>query len=381
MGLTDDDQGSCAGGGSQRLHRRIALLAAMEQASLDAIVTIDAQGIVLSFNPAAERLFGYSEVEVVGKNVSILMPAHLRAEHDGHIRRYLDTGEKRIIGIGRVVAGEKKDGSVFPLELSVGEARTGEAPVFVGFIRDLSQIESQQRRVQELQLELFHASRLNEMEKLASSLAHEISQPLAAIINYVQALQQRLGHNADVVTDIPERIEAQAQRAAEIVKRLRGFVDGHEGVRRFEDLRNVIEEALALALVGPASAAVRVRLDLERKLGDVEIDRVQIQQVLVNLLRNAVEAMDRAPYRQVSLTCARDTCGFVRISVSDTGPGLAPDIAPRLFEAFATTKANGMGVGLSICKTIVENHGGRIWYEPNEKGGATFHFTLPAGSV
>jgi len=169
-------------GGSEHLQRRAALLSAMEQASLDAIITIDAKGIVLSFNPAAEHLFGFTEAEVVGRNVKMLMPPRFRTEHDGYVRRYLDTGEKRIIGIGRVVAGHKKDGSIFPLELSVGESHVGEKPVFVGFIRDLTQIEREQRRVQELQRELFHASRLSEMGQLAASLAHEVNQPLAAIM-------------------------------------------------------------------------------------------------------------------------------------------------------------------------------------------------------
>jgi len=356
---------------------RAALLSAMEETSLDAIITIDQRGLMLSFNPAAQRLFGYAPQEVIGRNVKMLMPEPFRGEHDQYIGRYLGTGEKRIIGIGRVVAGQKKDGSIFPLELSVGESRVEGTPVFVGFIRDLTEIQSEQRRVQELQRELFHVSRLGEMGQLVSSLAHEVNQPLGAIVNYTQVARQMTDDAAlKGLSGVLEKIEAQTNRAAEILKRLRNFIDRRDVEHKRESARQVIEEALALGLVGPASRSVRLTLDIAPGLPDVVIDRVQIQQVIVNLIRNAVDAMEGLARRELGVRAEADS-DVVRISVSDTGAGIPADMAPRIFGAFVTTKPEGMGVGLSICKTIVESHGGRIHFSAREGGGTTFSFTLP----
>jgi two-component system sensor kinase FixL len=359
---------------------REALLAAMVETSSDAIITINAKGVIQSFNPAAERLFDYKETEVLGQNVKMLMPAHFRAEHDGYLARYQQTGERHIIGIGRVVAGEKKDGSTFPLELSVGETRIEGQPVFVGFIRDLTEIQSEQRRVQELQRELFHVSRLGEMGQVASGLAHEVNQPLAAIMNYLQVGRQ-LAADAPgngPMQNVIEKIEAQTTRAAEIVKRLRNFIDRRDFERRPENLPTIIEEALALGMVGPSARSTRVSLQLLSDMPDVNVDRVQVQQVLVNLIRNALDAMDGHSKRELTISSGLDS-GLVRIDVRDSGPGVSAEVREKIFGAFVTTKEQGMGVGLSICKAIVENHGGRIWFDSNA-GGTTFSFTLPIHS-
>lgn len=357
---------------------RAALLSAVESTSLDAIITIDATGVMRSFNAAAERLFGYTHDEVVGQNVKLLMPPHFGAEHDAYIQRYLKTGERRIIGIGRVVAGQRKDGSTFPLELSVGETRIDGAPVFIGFIRDLTQIETQQRRVQELQRDLFHVSRLTEMGQLASSLAHEVNQPLAAILNYIQISRQLVGKQEnEAAAQTLEKAEAQTNRAADIVKRLRAFVDRREIERQRESLNQILDEALALALVGPASGATRVQLNLAADLPRVKVDRVQILQVIVNLVRNAIDAMADVPQRVLTIASVAENDDFVRLAIGDVGPGIAPDLVPRLFGAFVTTKEQGMGIGLSICKAIVEDHGGKIWFEPQAAGGTVFNVTLP----
>ena len=360
---------------------RAALLAAMDETSFDAIITIDAKGLIQSFNPAAERLFGYAQAEVMGCNVKMLMPTHFRVQHDRYISNYLETGVKRIIGIGRVVAGEKKDGAIFPLELSVGESRIDGEPIFVGFIRDLTEIQREQRRAQELQRELFHVSRLVEMGQVVSGLAHEVNQPLTAIMNYLQVAQQMVSPSTEgekpPIRGILEKAEAQTKRAADIVKRLRAFIDRRETERRRENLTTLIDEALALGIVGPVGQSTRVRLSLEPDLPPVNVDRVQIQQVIVNLLRNAVDAMERQPRRELTISSAVESDGLIRVSVADIGPGISPEIADRLFGAFVTTKDEGMGVGLWICRAIVENHGGRIWFTPNEGGGTTFHFTIP----
>lgn len=363
---------------------RTALLSAMEETSPDAIIMIDPDGTVRSFNAAAERLFGYARDEAVGRNVKMLMPPHFRAEHDGYLSRYLRTGEKRIIGIGRIVAGEKKDGSTFPIELSVGESTVNGKRVFVGFIRDLSEIQREQRRVQELQQELFHVSRLSEMGQVASSLAHEVNQPLTAIVNYLEVARELVkageGESARAFGEVIEKLWAQTTRAADIVKRLRAFIDRRDSETRVENLNVLVEEALALGLVGPASRGVRVVMDLESDLPAVVVDRVQVQQVMVNLVRNAVDAMAGSPYRSLKITSRREGA-LTHLEVADTGPGVSDDVAQKLFQAFVTTKEEGMGVGLSICRTIVENHGGRIWFKNGEAGGAVFHVTLPVADA
>jgi two-component system sensor kinase FixL len=358
-----------------------ALLSAMQQTYSGAIIVIDGRGVVHSFNAAAERLFGYQSSEVVGNNVGMLMPPHHSSKHDGYVSRYLQTGEKRIIGVGRVVTGKKKDGSTVPLELSVDEARIFGAAIFVGFIRDLTDGQIAQRRVQELQQELFHVSRLGEMGQLVSDLAHEVNQPLAAILNYLQVgrglVEERSENAAHALAEILEKIEAQTSRAAEIVKRLRAFIDRRAVEKKREDIATIIEEALALGMVGQEGKGTRVKLELSAGLPDVNVDRVQIQQVIVNLARNALDAMEGSPKRELSISSTVDSAGFVRIDVSDTGKGIAQEITGKLFGAFVTTKKEGMGVGLSISKAIIENHGGRIWVSANAPCGTIFHFTLP----
>ncbi|MFI5011157.1 MAG: sensor histidine kinase [Hyphomicrobiales bacterium] len=359
-----------------------ALLHAVVGTSPDAIITIDVGGEIHSFNAAAERLFGYTQTEALGQNVKILMPSHFREQHDVYIARYLATGERHIIGTGRVVAGQHKDGSTFPVELFVGETLVDDARLFVGFIRDLSDLDREHRRVQELQSKLFHASRLGEMGQVASGLVHEVTQPLAAIMNYIQAAR-RMSASAPVPefsssgAEVLEKIAQQAERAVDIIRRLRSFLERRESERDRHDLHAIIEEALALALVGPAGRGVRVQLALMPGILDVHIDRVQIQQVLVNLVRNGIDAMEGMPHREVTISTASHDAGFTRVSVSDVGCGISSEIADELFEEFVTTKEQGLGVGLSISKTIVEAHGGRIWFTLNVPAGATFHFTVP----
>jgi two-component system sensor kinase FixL len=357
------------------------LVSAIEIASIDAIITIDNRGIVQTFNPAAQRLFGYSRDETVGQNVKMLMPGHYREQHDSYVSNYLRTGEKKIIGTGRLVAGLRKDGSSFPMELSVGEAVVRGERVFVGVIRDLTQIQNASRRAETLQSELFHVSRLSEMGQVAANLAHEVSQPLAAIVNYAQAGRHLLGRDqldaSSSVAGLLEKIEAQAARASDISKRLRSFVERREVPRRPEGLHASIEEALALAIVGARNQRVRILLKLSSESARVNIDRIQIQQVLVNLVRNAADAMEGLTESEITIASAIEEGERVRVTVSDVGPGVDPAVVDRLFGPFVTTKGQGMGIGLSICKSIVESHGGEIGFEPNVPRGVSFHFTLP----
>lgn len=350
----------------------------------DAMIVIDERGIIQSFSFAAERLFGYASAEVLGTNVSRLMPSPYRENHDGYIERYLRTGERRIIGIGRIVVGERKDGSTFPMELAVGEMRSGDQRFFTGFIRDLTERQQTEARLQELQSELVHISRLTAMGEMASTLAHELNQPLSAIANYLKGSRRLLegdaGDRSIMLRDAMDKAAEQALRAGQIIRRLRDFVARGESERRVESVKKLVEEAGALALVGAKDQGVRVRFLFDPTIDLVLADKVQIQQVLLNLMRNAVEAMEGCEKRELSISTTPAGDRMIAISVADTGTGVAPEMTSQLFQPFVTTKRHGMGVGLSISRTIVEGHGGQIVCEPNPEGGTIFRFTLRAVS-
>ncbi len=346
----------------------------------DAMVVIDEQGHIQSFSTAAETLFGYKSSEVIGQNVSLLMPAPYRGEHDAYLHRYLTTGERRIIGLGRTVTGMRKDGSTFPMELSVGEMHPGTGRFFTGFCRDLTERHRAEARIQEQQQELLHMARFTALGEMASTLAHEINQPLTAITNYLKGsrrlLEKSTEENAPMLRDAVEKAAEQALRAGNVIRHLRDFVARGESERQVERLPALIEEASSLALVGAREIDVRVSYELDPAAELVLTDRIQIQQVLLNLMRNAVEAMQGVPRRELHVRTVAREDGMAEVSVTDTGTGLAPEVSAQLFQPFVTTKKQGMGVGLSICRTIVESHGGHIWAEPMPAGGTAFRFTL-----
>jgi two-component system sensor kinase FixL len=367
---------------SEDTARESALLRSILETVPDAMIVIDHHGVVQSFSKAAERLFGYSPSEVLGKNVRMLMPSPYRGQHDRYLKRYLTTGERRIIGIGRVVVGLRKDGSTFPMELSVGEVNQDGRRLFTGFVRDLTDRQQTERRLQELQDGLLHVSRLRSMGQMAAALAHELNQPLTATGNYVRAAQRLLEHaepNLGRVREALNRAAQQTLRSGEIIRRLRAFVARGEVSKRPESVTKLIEEASALALVGAKERGIKVLIRIDPDLPTADVDRVQIQQVLLNLIRNAIEAMDGREVRELSIASATQD-GAVLVSVADTGGGIAPEIASKLFQPFVTTKPEGMGIGLSVCRTIVEAHGGRLWVEPNAGGGSVFRFTVPSGA-
>ncbi len=351
----------------------------------DAMIVIDDHGIMQHFSTAAERLFGYSEHEAIGQNVSILMPEPDSSRHDGYLARYQSTGERHIIGIGRIVTGKRRDRTTFPMHLSVGEMHSGGKRHFTGFVRDLTEHQLTQAKLQELHSELIHISRLSAMGEMASALAHELNQPLTAISNYMKGSRRLLAASTDPniakIETALDRAADQAIRAGQIIRRLRDFVSRRESEKRVESLAKLIEEAVALGLAGTREQNVMLRLDLDPKCDRVLVDRVQIQQVLVNLFRNALEAMAESPKREIATSSTKASDDTVELSISDTGHGFSEATVANLFETFFTTKETGMGVGLSISRSIVEAHGGQMWAETNDSGGATFRLTLPLAST
>src|ERR1700750_976782 len=289
----------------------------------EAMIVIDERGIIQNFSLAAERLFDYSPSEAIGKNIKIMMPSPYRESHDGYLQRYRTTGERRIIGIGRVVVGERKDGCTFPLELSVGEMKTGQQRFFTGFIRDLTERQQTEARLQELQAELVHVSRLTAMGEMASALAHELNQPLSAIANYMKGSRRLLDDSTDervaVLRGAMDKAAEQALRAGQVIRRLRDFVARGESERRVESITKLVEEASALALVGVKDRGVRVQFQFDSTVDLVLADRVQTQQVLLNLIRNAMDAMETSQVRDLMVSVAPAGGPYVRISVTDSG--------------------------------------------------------------
>lgn len=505
MGAGSVEKGATATDWKLPLDREVLFNAVLETA-VDGIIVIDETGRILVFSDACERLFGYTRGEVLGKNVKMLMPPPYHAEHDSYLAHYRETGDRRIIGIGREVVGRRKNGTTFSMYLSVGETRVDGARLFVGIAHDVSerkrsaetvqrlasivessddailstdlsgivttwnrgaehlygysaaeivglpvatllppdrqdeeprildliargeriehyetvrlrkggaaidvsltvspmrsnegrvigaskiarsigQRKAHERRIQELQGELLHATRLVSAGQLAAALAHELNQPLTAILNYAGVLEELAaavsGAQGEVLRDIVKKVTDQTGRAGEIIRRLRTFVAKRELEREIQDMNRTVEEALALGTVGTSYVDVRVKTDLAPELPPVRIDRVQIQQVMINLLRNAVEAMQASPQRELRVSTMRDDDGFVRVSVADKGIGLAPEVVSSLFQPFVTTKGQGLGIGLSICRSIVESHGGKLWAEANEGGGSVFAFRIPAAT-
>jgi len=344
------------------------------------MIVIDERGSILSFSTAAEKMFGYREAEVVGENVSALMPSPDRERHDSYLERYLRTGERKIIGIGRLTTARHRDGNTFPIDLHIGEARMGDERVFTGFIRDLTERQQAELRLHDLQSELAHVSRVTAMGTLATSIAHELNQPLTAIANYVETAEELLEKPDEetlaIVREALRECAAQSVRAGQIVRRLRDFISRGETERRVESLTRVVNEASALAMIGAGEHGIEMQVKLDPSAEQVLMDRIQVQQVILNLVRNAIEAMVESPVRRIRISARAVDGGQVEVMIEDSGPGLPAKVAASLFQPFVSTKSAGMGLGLSICHTIVHGHGGRIWADSSMLGGTAFHFTL-----
>jgi two-component system sensor kinase FixL len=345
------------------------------------MIVTDEYGTILAFSRAAEQLFGYKGEEVIGHAVNRLMAGRDKSNHDNYINNYMRTGHRQIIGKGRVVIAAKADGSLFPIDLKIGEARIGDHFLFTAFIRDLTEQQRAELRMQEMQSELVHFSRLSAVGTMASALAHELNQPLTAVANYLEASRDMLDSPApetrEILREALSEAATQAVRAGEIVRKLRSYVSRGEVDARPVHLDQVVSDAIALSKTSRERADIPVTVQQAESISRVMADPIQIQQVIINLIRNAMDAMSDLDDAHIAIRAMPDDDpGFVSIEVCDNGPGLAPEMKETIFKPFATTKAHGMGLGLSICQTIVEAHGGTIRAVSSPQGGTCFRFTL-----
>lgn len=366
------------------LDDREARLSAILDTAVDGIITIDEHGIIESVNAATERIFGYTGDELVGNNVTLLMSSSHREKHDEYITRYLRTGEPRIIGIGREIEGQHKDGTRFPIDIAVSEIRVGGSPLFTGLVRDISARRRAEDEARRRNADLAHAARLSTIGELTSGIAHEVNQPLTAIVNFAEACLRMLRSGSTDTQKLEGalgQIAAQGQRAGHIIRHLRRLARKGEAKRVEVDLGHLVREVLGLVSNELRASGIALHLMLDESGPAVKCDRIQIEQVVLNLVRNAMDVLEAGPAhgRELTIRTRADTAGIAALTVEDTGEGFAAGGSERIFELFFTTKADGLGMGLSISRTIIEDHGGRLWASPRPGGGAIFNVTLPAG--
>ena len=351
---------------------------ALMDAAADGIVVIDEGGTVLDFNAAAQRMFGFAPERIVGRNVALLMPEPDSSRHDGYIARYLRTGERRIIGIGREVTGRRADGTVFPVQLSVGEA----SGLFVGILRDLSAQKATEVEHQRLQDRLVELDRFSLMGEMAAGLAHEINQPLSAIATYAQAGERIVLHeeiDTHALKLACRNIADQALRAGRIIRNLRSIVGQREIAEREVDINRAIDDVLNLVEADAAAAGIHVSTQYAPGLPPIIGDATRLQQVLLNLTRNAVDAMRDGTGKEkgIQIRTQRSRRRSVLVEVLDHGHGYPRELADEMFQPFVTTKPGGLGVGLAVSRRIVRAYGGDLHYRTNPRGGSIFGFSLP----
>lgn len=353
-------------------------LKALIDTAVDGIMSISHDGRVMLYNPAATGMFGYEPSEVIGQDVAMLMPDHHAHRHQSYIDAYMDTGVARIIGIGRIVEGKRKDGTVFPMSLSVGEFADDGSRYFVGIVRDLSRQLAERKRAQDLQDQLETIGRHSAVTEMGAALAHELNQPLTAIDLFLVAAERQLDTNPEKAKELFLRVRKEAKRAGGIVRRIRQMVERSDGERTVIFLDHVIKSAVELCRVVEGHDDILVVEDIPS--GSFYADEIQVRMILINLIKNALDATDGQANRKVVIRATLDD--VARIDVLDNGPGVAPDMENSLFEPFASSKKKGLGIGLSICRTIAETHGGHLRYiQPKDQvrglGGAQFHLCLP----
>lgn len=366
--------------------RREAELRLVAESSLTAIVAVDARGQITTVNRQMEKLFGYDREQLVGQSIERIVPERYRGGHGRSVAGFFANPETRPMGMGRDLFGLRSDGVEFPIEIGLRPIDDGLQTLVVASIVDITARKEAERQARQHLNDLAHVARLSSIGQMFSELAHEINQPLAAAANYARACvafaKTEGGASREQINDWMTKTAEQTARAIEIVKRLGRFVKKDGGARTVLDLNPVVEQVTTVSLSTLRSAfsdgrTMDVELKLDPNLPPIEADRVQIEQVLLNLIRNAAEAMQEGetPEPKVTLSTTHDD-HWVCVSVTDNGPGIQPAEQGRLFEPYFSTKPSGMGLGLSISRSIVEDHRGKLEVE-SSPAGTTFRFRLP----
>jgi PAS domain S-box-containing protein len=352
------------------------------EASPNAIVMVDGQGKMLLVNALTQKLFGYSREELIGQSVEILVPDRFRAGHPAHRAAFFGAPQARAMGAGRDLFARRKDGSEFSVEIELNPIQTAEGSLVLTAIVDITERKRVELELQRQREELAHVTRVSTVGELTTSVAHELNQPLGAILSNAEAAEMFLQANPpalDEVRDILADIRKDDQRASEVIRRIRNLLRKHELAPQSIEINEAVDEVLKVLSVNASARKVAMKFDRTTDLPRIWCDPVHFQQVVLNLVLNGMEAMAGLPEekREVIIRTRPGDNGTVKIAVADSGPGIPVDSLPKLFEPFFTTKKEGMGMGLSIARTIVEAHHGQIWAENNSGMGATFFFTVP----
>lgn len=362
---------------------REAKLNSILNASIEGIIVIDTKGTIVSVNAAVESIFGYSAEELIGQRVIQLMPITIRKKQDYYLEKYLRIFIPKAIGQIREVEGLRKDGSLVPLDMSIAEFPLDGMQYFSGIVRDVSTRKHQELQEKEHLEKLAHVTRLGLMGEMASGIAHEVNQPLSAVVNYTQVCLRFLQNekpDLEKIGDVMLKANQQALKAGQIIHSMREFVKQRKIQRSTVDINDLVYDAISLFESDFKQHLVAMRFELTKSLPIVFIDRVQIEQVLLNLIRNSIDALKDLPQftqRQLSIETSLNELNYIVVRVKDNGPGLTPLQQEKILTPFFTTKSSGMGMGLSISRSLVEAHHGTLHFNSKEDKGTTFYFTIP----
>jgi PAS domain S-box-containing protein len=354
--------------------------------ALDAVLSMDGRGKVTEWNAQAEQMFGWKRDEAAGRTLSeLLIPEQYRNAHDRGLRHFLNTGEGPLLNRRIEITALHRDGTEFPVEVSIAPYQIDGTWEFSGFVRDITDkklAEASTRRHREMEMELAHANRVATMGQMSASITHEVNQPIGAAVTNAHAALRWLGAtppNMDEVRQALSRIVLNGNRATDVLSRIRSFIKKTPPRKESLDVNELLLEVVALLRSEAKSNKVAVQMNLADGLPAVHADRVQMQQVLLNLIINAIEAMSAsdASSRRLLISSAKSESNEISVEVQDSGPGLPPASLEQIFQAFYTTKPTGLGMGLSICRSIVGAHGGALRATAGHPTGAIFTFTLP----
>lgn len=352
------------------------------EASPQGVVLTDVRGQMVLVNDQTDKMFGYAREELIGQPIDLLMPERFRARHAEKMQAYLGAPQVRALGVGREFVGCRKDGTEFPVEIGMSLIQNTDSTLVLTVIADITARKLAETEAIRQRAELTHFARVSTMGALAGSLAHELNQPLSAILNNAQAATRFLAAAPPDLAEVRGALDDIAQdtkRAGEVIRQIRNLVRREEPNRQPLEINRVITDVVRLLHNDTMQRKIRITLDLGPSPIHIRGDSVQLQQVVLNVMLNAFDAMKEAPEerRKVTLRATRRDPGSVQVAVQDGGTGISPERLRNLFEPFRSSKKDGLGLGLSICQTIVTAHEGQIWAENNTGTGATVYFTLP----